>query len=108
MFCENPRIIFVLFYDVHKENMFTINLEDGCEAPSKASLNKLYKSIRTCREIQYCIFLLLSFKVTVNVILSELLFKDLRIKSNNVHHCLLSRNPQSTFEQKSQFKGVHL
>ena len=33
---ENPRIIFVLFYDVHKENMFTINLEDGCEAPSKA------------------------------------------------------------------------
>ena len=28
-FCENPRIIFILFYDVHKENMFTINLEDG-------------------------------------------------------------------------------
>jgi len=26
-----------LFYDVHKENMFTINLEDGREAPSKAS-----------------------------------------------------------------------
>ena len=36
-FCENPRIIFVLFYDVHKENMFTINLEDGREAPSKAT-----------------------------------------------------------------------
>ena len=35
-FCENPRIIFVLFYDVHKENMFTINLGDGREAPSKA------------------------------------------------------------------------
>jgi len=35
--CENPRIIFVLFYDVHKENMFTINLEDEREAPSKAS-----------------------------------------------------------------------
>ena len=34
IFCENPRIIFVLFYDVHKENMFTINLEDGREAPS--------------------------------------------------------------------------
>ena len=32
IFCENPRIIFVLFYDVHKENMFTINLEDGREA----------------------------------------------------------------------------
>jgi len=37
-FCKNPRIIFVLFYDVHKENMFTINLEDGREAPSMASL----------------------------------------------------------------------
>ena len=36
IFCENPWIIFVLFYDVHKENMFTINLEDGREAPSKA------------------------------------------------------------------------
>ena len=36
IFCENPRIIFVLFYDVHKENMFTINLEDGREALSKA------------------------------------------------------------------------
>ena len=40
-FCENPRIIFVLFYDVHKENMFTINLEDGREAPSKASYNTI-------------------------------------------------------------------
>ena len=39
IFCENPRIIFVLFYDVHKENMFTINLKDGREAPSKASSN---------------------------------------------------------------------
>ena len=38
IFCENPRIIFVLFYDVHKENMFTINLEDGREAHSKASI----------------------------------------------------------------------
>ena len=37
LFCENPRIIFVLFYDVHKEKMFTINLENGREAPSEAS-----------------------------------------------------------------------
>ena len=37
IFCENPRIIFVLFYDVHKENMFRINLEDGREAPFKAT-----------------------------------------------------------------------
>ena len=36
IFCENPRIIFVLFYDVHKENMFTTNLENGREAHSKA------------------------------------------------------------------------
>ena len=36
IFCENLRIIFILFYDVHKENMFTINLGDGREAPSKA------------------------------------------------------------------------
>ena len=28
IFCENPRIIF-FFYDVHKENMFTINLEEA-------------------------------------------------------------------------------
>ena len=39
-FCENPRVNFVLFYDVHKENMFIINLEDGREAPSKASIHK--------------------------------------------------------------------
>ena len=38
IFCENPQIIFVLFYDVHKENMFTIHLEVGREAPSKASI----------------------------------------------------------------------
>ena len=38
IFCENPRIIFIWFYDVHKENMFRTNLEDGREAPSKASL----------------------------------------------------------------------
>ena len=31
-----------LFYDVHKSNMFTINLEDGREAPSKASIQSYY------------------------------------------------------------------
>jgi len=41
---ENPQIIFVLFYDVHKENMFTINLEDGREAPYKASFVKKLNS----------------------------------------------------------------
>ena len=40
IFCENSPIIFVLFYDVHKENMFTINLEEGREAPTKASIIK--------------------------------------------------------------------
>ena len=43
IFCKNPRIIFVFFYDVHKENIFKVNLEDGREAPSKAS--KLYISL---------------------------------------------------------------
>ena len=38
IFCENPRIFFVLFYDVHKENMFTTNLEDRREAPWISSL----------------------------------------------------------------------
>ena len=37
---ENPRIIFILFYDVHKENMFRTNLGDEREAPSKASFYK--------------------------------------------------------------------
>jgi len=40
IFSDNPRIFFVLFYNLHKENMFTINLEDGREAPSKASIFK--------------------------------------------------------------------
>ena len=39
IFCENPRIIFVLFYDVRKKNMFRTNFEDGREAPSKASIS---------------------------------------------------------------------
>ena len=39
-FLKISWIIFVLFYDEHKENMFTINLEDGREAPSKASMDK--------------------------------------------------------------------
>ena len=35
IFCENPRIIFILFYDVHKENMFTINF--GSKARKKGA-----------------------------------------------------------------------
>jgi len=45
-FCENPRIIFVLFYNIRKENMFTINLEDGREAPSKASILNIFNSYK--------------------------------------------------------------
>ena len=59
IFCENPRIIFVMFYDVHKENMFTINLEDGREAPSKAS---------------YCIFSHFS-ELFLAMLLSPILFE---------------------------------
>ncbi len=36
-FVKIREIFLFLFYDVHKENMFTINLEDRREAPSKAS-----------------------------------------------------------------------
>ena len=37
------ELFLFLFYDVQKENMFTINLEDGREAPSKASTLDFYK-----------------------------------------------------------------
>ena len=36
-FVKIRQLFFVLFYDLHKENMFTINLQDGREAPYKAS-----------------------------------------------------------------------
>ena len=36
-----------MFYDVHKENMFRTNLEDGREAPSKASYTD-YNLILKC------------------------------------------------------------
>jgi len=52
IFCENPRIIFVLFYDVHKENMFTIYLEDRREAPSKDSLTN-FKTERYILKAMY-------------------------------------------------------
>ena len=55
-FCENPQIIFVLFYNAHKENMFTINLEDGCEAPSKASTDKCVNvDTEICGKVSKCI-----------------------------------------------------
>ena len=53
-FGENPRIIFVLFYDVHKENMFTTNLEDGREAPSKASISIYKFGLSVCLSV--CLF----------------------------------------------------
>ena len=41
MFSGNPQTFcFVLFYNVHKENMFPIEIEDGREAPLKPRLNK--------------------------------------------------------------------
>ena len=51
IFCENSRIIFVLFYDVHKENMFTINLEDGRKAPTKASVTNSKSFFSISRQI---------------------------------------------------------
>jgi len=55
IFCENPRIIFVLFYGVHKENMFTINLEDGREAPSKASFLQYFTKKIIKRNLTRCV-----------------------------------------------------
>ena len=49
IFCENPRIIFVLCYDVHKESMFTINLED-----EDSKLN--FSQKRFCKELNSVIF----------------------------------------------------
>ena len=37
------ELFLVLFYDVHKENMFTINLEDKREAPSKACILNIFQ-----------------------------------------------------------------
>jgi len=51
-FCEDPRIIFVLFYDIHKENMFTINLEDGREAPYKASIKYILVNLAAEAEMK--------------------------------------------------------
>ena len=52
IFCEDPRIIFVLFYDVHKKNMFTINLEDGREAPYKASIKYILVNLAAEAEMK--------------------------------------------------------
>ena len=54
IFGENSRIIFVLFYDVHKENMFTINLEDGPDVPTKASLYINLSCLSVC--LSWCLF----------------------------------------------------
>ena len=78
IFCENPRIIFVLFYDVHTENMFTINLEDGHEAPSKASSNKF----------KYNIYVLL-YRWTNNILI--VWFKHIKLK--NIRHKFIISNP---------------
>ena len=41
-FVKIRELFFVLFYDVHKENMFTINLENGREAPLRLKYIYLY------------------------------------------------------------------
>ncbi len=41
IFVKIRELFFVLFYDVHKENMFTFKIKDGQEAPWKASTSKL-------------------------------------------------------------------
>ena len=81
IFCENPRIIFVLFYDVHKENMSTINLEDGREAPYKASIDK--KSDNFVFNIKFGLLYMIQY--TQNYIDTNLIFiyriKNLTLKT---------------------------
>ena len=74
IFCENPRIIFVLFYDVHKENMFTINLEDGREAPYKASFINFYKSNlqKNCKLAQIRLNLYCKNKIVRNIKIKDI------------------------------------
>ena len=73
IFCKNPRIIFVLFYDVHKENMFTTNLEDGREAPSKASMkynsNSWSHEIYSVRKLIEYILYITIWKASVSTLL---------------------------------------
>ena len=59
IFCKNPRIIFVLFHDVHEENMFTTNLEDGREEPSMAS-NLKTAYIRTLKLLHFFNFIVVN------------------------------------------------
>ena len=78
IFCENPRIIFVLSYDVHKENMFTINLEDEREAAFKANIYTFGWSV--------CLFVCL---YPINVKTAELIgpkfFVGSRVTPGNVY-----------------------
>ena len=76
IFCENPRIIFVLFYDVHKENMFTINLKDGREAPSKASIQNSFKQSEFFSFLR--VWLSIYYSLTSN---SKNIFKNLQYQT---------------------------
>ena len=76
------RELFLLFYDVHKENMFIINLEDGREAPSKASIIYLYKTFKLLCSLEIFVW-----KVKVRFMTLFLL------KSGQLSHCIsLSHN----------------
>ena len=68
LFCDNPRIIFVFFYDVHNENMFTINLEDGREAPSKASIEY------SCNKNFFALYKILKAFLRLNHLIPWILF----------------------------------
>ena len=45
---ENPQKKFSLFWNAHKENMFTIEKEDGGKAPLKPSIYIIHESNRNC------------------------------------------------------------
>ena len=51
-FVKIREIFLFLFYDVHKENMFTINLEDGHERP----LRLVFVNLRTWKLFRIYVF----------------------------------------------------
>ena len=51
IFFINPLTLLLLFYNVYKEKMFTIQIEDGREAPRKPSLYMYFACLSGCLSV---------------------------------------------------------
>ena len=84
IFWWNPRTFFCLFYNVHKENLFTIKIEDGREALKKPILVKNTNEQKSsCSTSLTCKFLHNQGKINLgnlNFFFSQLLMST---------HCIL-------------------